>query len=382
MYIYITKRQVFCQDAVEWLSESIEPFEKGSSIFTSLPDISELEATLFKNLSTSDLDPISALTERVKVYEEWFINVSALILSRLPYHSYAIFLQSPVRVIIREGKKKEQVIHNDNEESLDQSQSDLNISKNKVVKYIDKSHLLATAAKKANCVLMWKKITLNSVLEKRSYHRPTYSDLICFGKGEPEADDSKYTAPPKYNAEDFGVPDVITRGEMLWAKGVGIDAAILGINFLKYIGKSSLIIDPFCGVGTILAVANYYGMDSFGVELSPKRSKQSLLKDVEEEITRIPTTRLKLLGVKFPLKSIVKGGTGKELKNSSHINKINLNKNQEKDIEVNPEEEGSHEKRNELKGIVPTFLQEVRLHVNTLLRFTIYLIFFLVIIYC
>jgi len=32
------------------------------------------------------------------------------------------------------------------------------------------------------------------------------------------------------------------------------------------------VIDPFCGVGTLLAVANEKGFDPFGVELSAKRA--------------------------------------------------------------------------------------------------------------
>ena len=37
------------------------------------------------------------------------------------------------------------------------------------------------------------------------------------------------------------------------------------------------IVDPFCGVGTVLAVANAFGLDAVGVERSTKRSAQARL---------------------------------------------------------------------------------------------------------
>mmetsp|Transcript_27730 Transcript_27730/g.81518 ORF Transcript_27730/g.81518 Transcript_27730/m.81518 type:complete len:89 (+) Transcript_27730:1-267(+) len=36
---------------------------------------------------------------------------------------------------------------------------------------------------------------------------------------------------------------------------------------------SPVVIDPFCGHGTAIAVANEFGLDSLGVELSRKRCR-------------------------------------------------------------------------------------------------------------
>jgi tRNA G10 N-methylase Trm11 len=38
---------------------------------------------------------------------------------------------------------------------------------------------------------------------------------------------------------------------------------------------AKLIFDPFCGVGTIPAVANALGLDALGIELAKKRCEQS-----------------------------------------------------------------------------------------------------------
>jgi hypothetical protein len=35
------------------------------------------------------------------------------------------------------------------------------------------------------------------------------------------------------------------------------------------------VVDPFCGVGTVLAVANELGMDAVGVELNKKRARKA-----------------------------------------------------------------------------------------------------------
>ena len=41
-------------------------------------------------------------------------------------------------------------------------------------------------------------------------------------------------------------------------------------------GPSQLVFDPFCGHGTVLAVANEMGLDAVGVEISRKRCRAAL----------------------------------------------------------------------------------------------------------
>lgn len=53
---------------------------------------------------------------------------------------------------------------------------------------------------------------------------------------------------------------------------MGIHAARTAAKWCKSAGATT-IIDPFCGKGTILAVANSMGMRAVGVELSPKRAR-------------------------------------------------------------------------------------------------------------
>ena len=140
-----------------------------------MPDITEISA-LFAGYQSQVAKAIA--------YERWIENTAFEIFTCLPENCYAIFLQSPIRMI-----------------SADNT--------NEVVRFIDKSTLIHKAADRADCTLMWHKMTLNTNIEKKSIHRPSYSDLVCFGKGN-----------CRYNSANFATPDMIERGKMIWPKGI------------------------------------------------------------------------------------------------------------------------------------------------------------------
>jgi len=65
---------------------------------------------------------------------------------------------------------------------------------------------------------------------------------------------------------------------MTWPKAMGLKACVLAVRFIKRVVTGcTLVVDPFCGKGSVLAVANEFGLDSLGVEISTKRSKDALL---------------------------------------------------------------------------------------------------------
>jgi tRNA/tmRNA/rRNA uracil-C5-methylase (TrmA/RlmC/RlmD family) len=69
------------------------------------------------------------------------------------------------------------------------------------------------------------------------------------------------------------VPDVLPNmGKMTWARAMGIAACEATCKYLRDVTGARVVVDPFCGVGTMLAVANAYGFDAIGVELSAKRA--------------------------------------------------------------------------------------------------------------
>jgi hypothetical protein len=59
--------------------------------------------------------------------------------------------------------------------------------------------------------------------------------------------------------------------------------------------NATCIINPFCGQGTILAVADYFGVPSVGIEIMAKRARKAQCKDVRSRIDAIPRERLRSL---------------------------------------------------------------------------------------
>jgi hypothetical protein len=115
---------------------------------------------------------------------------------------------------------------------------------------ISKSYLCHRAANELGYVCLWDKVVLRRDVGKVDLFRPTYTHLICFSKeGKP----------------GVATPDVMPAGAMIYDNAMGMTAAVMAVKFAGQI--SPLIIDPFCGRGTIIAVANAYGYKSIGVDI-------------------------------------------------------------------------------------------------------------------
>jgi len=111
-------REVICSDAIEWLNKlPSEGLPSDCSIFTSLPDITELPH-IFHEFLVND-------------YKEWFSNSIGLIMSKMKVGSYIILLQSDKRMMNRDRE---------------------------VYEWVDKGHLASCAADKHNCTLIWHKL--------------------------------------------------------------------------------------------------------------------------------------------------------------------------------------------------------------------------------
>jgi tRNA G10 N-methylase Trm11 len=67
---------------------------------------------------------------------------------------------------------------------------------------------------------------------------------------------------------------------------MGLGAARAAVKFAKIMGATT-IVDPFCGQGTSLAVANYYGLNSIGVDISPKLVRKSTKLDVKKQMDEL-----------------------------------------------------------------------------------------------
>jgi len=183
-----------------------------SSLLGSLPDYSE-----FPNLSLSE-------------WKSWFTETAGLILSRTPDEGVTLFYQSDIK---HEGL------------------------------WVDKAYLCQKAAEKLGHELLWHKVLCRAPAGVVTMGRPAYSHLLCFskklrldlGKSQPDV-----------------LPDL---GEKTWERGMGLNACLLIGKFLSEQTKTKVLINPFCGQGSMLATANAFGLEAIGIEKSPKRAEKA-----------------------------------------------------------------------------------------------------------
>jgi hypothetical protein len=181
-----------------------------ASVITSLPDISEL--------------PDKKLAE----YTEWFQARVLQILRWLPDAGVAIFYQSDVKL--------------------------------KGV-WLDKSYLVLRAAEAAAAHLLWRKVVCRKPAGTESLGRPGFSHMLALSRSVPKT------------TRVLG-PDVLpSAGEMSWSRAMGDAACHAACRYLQAESTTRTIVDPFCGRGSVLAIAAQYGFDSIGIDLSAKRCR-------------------------------------------------------------------------------------------------------------
>lgn len=206
-------RTVHCSDAISWLES--QQHHPGCSFVTSLPDISELQGQ--QQLSVAD-------------YRSWFIRAAQLVLRSCCEDGVCIFFQTDIKV---DGT------------------------------WLNKAYLVQRAAEDAGHELLWHKIVCRVQPGIPTYGRPSYHHMLCFSKGVK-------TTPAASTA------DVLpTAGETTWTRGMGTAACTAACRFVLDHTTTQTVIDPFCGHGTVLAVANSLGLNAVGVELSPKRARMA-----------------------------------------------------------------------------------------------------------
>ena len=189
-----------------------QPVLEGCSFITSLPDFSE-----FPKLTIAE-------------WKVWFQKSVSLILSRTPENGVAIFYQ-------RDGKEDGH--------------------------WIDKGFLCQKAAEESGHHLLWHKIICRVPPGNVTFGKPGYSHLLCFSRGI-RVPLEKSTA------------DVVTQaGAVTWTRGMGVDACLMSCRFVIQQTSTGTIVDPFCGHGTVLAVANELGLNAMGVELGRKRAERA-----------------------------------------------------------------------------------------------------------
>ena len=175
-----------------------------------------------KNLDCimASLPEMEELGMNVTEYEVFFRTATALCLEAVKEDGYCIFLQT------------------------DRKHHGL----------IDKQYLVTDEAYQQGYHTVWKKIALKKDPGKTDLYRPGYSHMTCF---------------TKKGKVGKSLPDVVFAGETTYTHAFGVDAVALCMQYAKENGVKT-VVDPFCGSGTTLAVANAMGLNAVGVEILKK----------------------------------------------------------------------------------------------------------------
>jgi hypothetical protein len=184
---------------------------EGACAITSLPDVSEVNLSL-------------------PVWRAWFLGAVTLVVDAVPDSSAALFFQSDIK---RDGV------------------------------WVDKGAMVIRAAEDAGAQILFHKIVCRRPPGVLTYGRPGYTHLIAVSRAMKCPD-------------VLPLPDIITdAGALPWVRAMGVRAAAQAVRFARDQVGAQVVLDPFCGVGTVLAAANALGMDALGVELSRKRCEQA-----------------------------------------------------------------------------------------------------------
>ncbi len=128
---------------------------------------------------------------------------------------------------------------------------------------IDKAYLAQRGAEEAGVHCLWHKVVCRTPPGNTTYGRPAYGHWLAFSR--------ELQLPAEASTADV-LPGL---GVMTWARAMPMSAATATCQFLLRHTACRVVVDPFCGLGTILAVANEFGLDAVGVELSPKRARKA-----------------------------------------------------------------------------------------------------------
>jgi hypothetical protein len=181
-----------------------------TSVITSLPDISELT-----HLDLPD-------------YKRWFIDASRRIIRWTPSDGVAIFYQSDIRY---------------------------------AGVWLDKGYLVMRAAEDEQAQMVWHKIVCRRPPLTVSVGRPSYSHMICV---------SPTPTPMPLKPGPDVLPDA---GHTSWSRAMGVTACTVACRYIRENTNTRVIVDPFCGRGTLLAIANDLGFDAIGVDIGGKRCR-------------------------------------------------------------------------------------------------------------
>ncbi|MFZ6178484.1 SAM-dependent methyltransferase [Nannocystis pusilla] len=196
------------------------PDLQDSSVIATMPDVSELGVSL----------------ER---WREFFLAAARAVLLAAPPDGLAIFIQTDNKI---EGR------------------------------WVSKAGLVLRVADELDVPLLFHKIVCRRPPGSLIHGRPGYSHILAFSRRA--RDDADHPTPDV-------LPDL---GAMPWSHSIGTRAAEAAVTAVRRLSPATTrIVVPFCGLGTILAVANARGFDAVGIERNRKRAEAARTFELEPE---------------------------------------------------------------------------------------------------
>lgn len=121
---------------------------------------------------------------------------------------------------------------------------------------IDKKTLISKCFHQEDFVTVFSKIVLKQKPETINLFRPTFTNLFGFSR---EPGTGRATA------------DVINAGAMMYKNAMGLNACRTAVEFIQNKTGANTIVDPFCGQGSVLAIANDMGLGAIGVDIDAEQ---------------------------------------------------------------------------------------------------------------
>lgn len=116
---------------------------------------------------------------------------------------------------------------------------------------LDRQHVLSAYAQASGLRPIFHKIILRRDPGKSDLFRPAYSNLIAFSKN--------ITAGSP-------TPDVIHAGRMEYKNAIGANASRFAMEFFGRKTDTETVLNPYCGSGSVLKIANEYGFRAIGID--------------------------------------------------------------------------------------------------------------------
>ncbi len=172
----------------------------------------------------TSLPDVGELGLEFSAWKTWFVDAAALVMSRVPDEGVAIFFQSD----IRHGGW-----------------------------WVDKGFLVAQAAERVGFGTLFHRVVCRRPAGNATFGRASYSHLLGFSRVA--------------RATGRLTTDVLpATGFKPGQKSMGVAACRAACEFVLAETSTRMVVDPFCGYGTVLAVANALGLDAIGVDLSSR----------------------------------------------------------------------------------------------------------------